>query len=459
MNLFQLVTKQMRQRALSSCLTLLSVMLGVGLAVSIMLFQREGPKLFGQSDFGYDLIIGKQGPKLQLVLNTAYHMSESAGTIPYSFYEQLPRNLPRQFWGAVKWKVPYAVGDNYKGRRIVGTLTKLFGIDEDGQPIEADKIPEYRKDRRFELSEGHVFHPRKFEAIIGSEIAEQGELKIGSKFKAEHGLAQSKTDKDEHDEQWTVVGVLKPTHTANDRVIFIPLLSFYAIGEHEKGLEELAKLNTPQTAPNTQPAGHHDHEEPYEMNPDGTFNLKTPKDNWRISAVLVRSRGVLGMGLMWAVNNGNIAMAASPGVEMRTFFDTFLKPSTDLLLWISLLVTIVAAISILVSIYNSVSARKKEIAILRALGATRGRVVLLICCEAGLIGLVGGLLGIVLGHLLGGGVSLYMRSHLGEGMDWLALDRREWIYLVLVTMLSVLAGLVPAFKAYRTPVATNLVAA
>src|ERR1700722_12240062 len=114
--------------------------------------------------------------------------------------------------------------------------------------------------------------------------------------------------------------------------------------------------------------------------------------------------------------------------------------------------------SILVCIYNSVSARQKEIAILRALGATRGKVLGLICLEAGVIGLLGGLLGLLAGHLLGAVGSLYFEQALGEGIRWTVVSVDELYYLVAVIVIAVLAGLVPALKAYRTPVATNLVA-
>jgi len=123
------------------------------------------------------------------------------------------------------------------------------------------------------------------------------------------------------------------------------------------------------------------------------------------------------------------------------------------------LVTVVAAVSILVSIYNSVAARRREIAILRALGATRARVLALICIEAGVIGLFGGLLGLVVGHLMAGAGAVLFERVLGEGIDWFKPDAREWVYLAGVVVIAVLAGLVPGLKAYRTPVATNLVAA
>ncbi len=471
MNLYQLVIKQMRQRALSTWLTLLSVLLGVGLATATLIAQREGDSLFRQTDFGYNLIVGPKGSKLGLVLNTVYHVTDSQGTIPFSVYDSLRQNR------AIEWAVPLAVGDNYEGFPLIGTSTTLFGLSETGQSLAENSIPMYRLGRRFEMAEGKSFHPLKFEAVIGFEVARRTGLKLGSKIRAEHGTTKAKMYKDEHTEEWTVVGILQPTRTANDSSIFIPLVSFYAIPSHGEGLEEMAGKPTPATKPHddhdhpaTQPDDHddhagepgehagHDHDHVYHLNPDGTIELHVPKTAWRVSAVLVRAKGVWAAILDRQINNTDYAMAVAPGMEMANFFQTFFNTGAQVLLAISIMVSVVAAVSILVSIYNSIAARRREIAILRALGATRNRVLLLICTEAGLIGLLGGIAGIVVGHAIAGVGSIYMSNLLGEGIHWLAYDPHIALYLAGVVVLAVIAGLIPALKAYTTPVATHLVA-
>jgi putative ABC transport system permease protein len=177
---------------------------------------------------------------------------------------------------------------------------------------------------------------------------------------------------------------------------------------------------------------------------------------------MVKSRGEGNLGSMIMYNFKVIddrATAVNPASVMREFFDTFLKGSSNLLLIISALVTIVAAASIMTTIYNSVAARRREIAILRALGATRVRILSLITFEAALVGLVGGIAGAVVGHLLSAGGSVYLERTVGEGIHWGLFDWREGAYLVAVVVIAFLAGLVPALKAYTTPVATNLAAA
>ncbi|MGH7178877.1 MAG: ABC transporter permease [Tepidisphaeraceae bacterium] len=460
MSVIELVLKNMRQRALSTWLTLLSVVLGVGLATAVLILYRGGSVLFGQTEFGYDILMGPpKGSPLQLVMNTVYLIDQSPGVLPYAVYEDLLRNRAN-----VKIAVPYAVGDSYKNHRIIGTLPKLFGFDDDGKPLEPERVLEYKQGLRYEIARGRVFGARKFEALIGADVTDRTGLKMGDALQATHGLPQPGDKPDEHDVRWSVVGVLKGTNTAADRAIFIPLTSFYAITEHGDALRQQAALRG-KIDPSTKPQGtDHDHdpeELPYRLANDGTIELLLPKSDWQVSAVLVRSRGgpsALGLIYNYKVID-NRAVAVNPAMVMREFFDTFFRGSTLVLLLVALLVSIVASVGILVSIYNSVAARSREIATLRALGATRGRILLLICVEAILIGLCGGIVGMALGHGLGAAGSIYLDRLLGQGFVWYAVGPEELLYLAIVVLIAGAAGLAPALKAYRVPVATNLVAA
>jgi putative ABC transport system permease protein len=302
-----------------------------------------------------------------------------------------------------------------------------------------------------------------YQAVIGSEVAKVTGLKIGDQFQVTHGLTVT-PNPDVHPQKWRVVGILDKTRTANDRLMFIPLLSFYSITEHEKGLIDIAALRAGRAIPSQAASAGTSTKaakaEPANADPE-RVHLVIPKKDWMLSAILVQSRGgSQAQDLMWRINNGDVATAANPASEMWQFFKQFLDVNFALLFYIALLVTIVAAVSILVSIYNSISARNREIAILRALGATRMKILTLICLEAGLIGLCGAILGLVLGHLILGSIaSAYLQAYVGQGINWWTPGGEEWLYLVIVVLIAILAGLVPALKAYRTPVADNLVTA
>ncbi len=471
MSFLQLLFKQAQQRSLSTLLTILSVMLGVTLAVVVMVVNREAERLLVQSDFGYDMLVGPKGSELTLVLNTVYGIGTAQGTIPYAVFEDLS-GRQRQF---VRWAVPFAVGDSYKGFRIIATTPTFLGVDDTGAKLPEGRAFQYRAGRQLELASGTAFHPRKFQAVIGADVATEANCKIGDDIWLEHG---GNAD-DVHKERWKVVGILKPTGTAIDRACYIPLITSYAIPEHESFLDAAAKLggkaaSTPAaSAPaasassaTTQVAASDADDDidlnamsPYTIREDGQIALRVPKSKWRVSGIFVRSRGGYQFGMLtWNIRNTPTAMSASPAGVMREFFNTFLKNSAYALLGLAILVSIVAAVSILVSIYNSVAARRREIAILRALGATRYRILSLITVEAALIGAIGGALGLIMGHAVAGVAANIAKDQLGETVGVFNIGSVEVAYIGGVILIAALAGLVPALKAYSTSVADNLVA-
>src|SRR5580658_302361 len=343
MNYFQLVLKQMRQRALSTWLTMLSVTLGVGLAIAIMVLGRESENLFGQNDYGFDAIIGKKGSKLQLVLNSIYHLDVSPGNIPYDQYTRLldphlPKGVPYpadNYFKYVKIAIPTTVGDTLNGQyRIIGTTTNFFGLDEQGNPLPDDEVMDYRPGMKLQVDEGKVFAYNKFEAIVGSDIPRLTGKTVGSDFQATHGIPIPGQPPDIHMQHWTVVGVLAPTHTAIDRCVYIPLLSFYTIAEHGAGLMAQAKLrqgeapdafdpDSDETIDHTPDKNGISHYSNYTLDThDGTIHLKIPPEVWAISAILVQSRGGdTEQALEYDLNNSTDVMAVNPASIMRDFFN------------------------------------------------------------------------------------------------------------------------------------------
>lgn len=469
MNLFQLILKQIRQRSLSTALTIFSIALGVGLAIAILILQRESGSLFGQTDYGYEVLAGVKGSGLQLTVNTVYRIDRSPGNIKYEVYEKLLKD--RLYRQDVRVAVPQCVGDSYKGRPIVGTTPQFFGYDDAGQRVEVkegepSKRFEYRPGRSFEFAQGTVFREDRFEAVVGSDVPKMAGLKLGDEFHATHGFPQPGQTPDVHEETWKVVGVLAPTHTAADRCVYIGLTSFYTIFEHAEA--ELAREATregkpqPAAAPKQEDhdhAGHDEHEEKhYIVAPDGTIKLdKEVLDAREVSAILIKSRGGLNaMNLIYNLNLTPDVMAVNPAGVMREFFSNFIAGPSMLLLVIAILVIVVASIGVLTTIYNAVAARTHEIAVLRALGATRNRILVMVTAEATLLGVVGGAIGFLLGHALAAGGSVFMQRTFGEGINWAGVSLPELGCLVGTAVLAFVAGLVPALKAYSTPVATNL---
>ena len=314
---------------------------------------------------------------------------------------------------------------------------------------------EYRRGKTVQIAQGRPFHPLKFEGVIGSEVARKLKMTTGDTFQLEHGG----NVKDVHEETWTVVGILQPTGTALDDALYISLTSGWAVPEHSHALEAMAELDPnaqPDVVDPNDPHAGHDHDTTYRLR-GGLIDLILAESKWKVSGIFVQTRGGFQMtSLQWAINNAQRAQAVNPAGEMRSFFDRFLGPGTLVLGAIAVLVSAVAAVSILVSIYNSVVARRREIAILRALGATRGKVLAVITAEATLLGFVGGVLGVALGY----GAAMLMTGildpRLARDFEGIQIGAIEWYYLIGVVVGSALAGLVPALKAYRVSVADNL---
>jgi putative ABC transport system permease protein len=449
MNLLKIVIKNMRQRALATWLTGASVMLGVALAVAILLIKQGVQQRFEQGTLGYEMVVGAKGSPLQLVLNVVYNLDISPGNISWKLFEQL-RNDKR-----VKLAVPFSVGDNYHGFRIVGT-TDAFFKDFEFEPgrkpeLAAGRIFNFREDalrsafqeaaeraREREAKErgegvkpapepAHVEHP--FEAVVGSTVAEQTGLAVGQTFIAAHGVQPSAEAKEHTENPWTVVGILQPTHTAVDRAIYINLDSFYHIEGHE--------LRGP-TGP----------EKPEEKDND--------PDPGQVSSIVLKLRSpITAFGLYRELNDREDAMAAFPAAEIRKLFD-IVGNIDRLLLAQAILILIVAGVAIAVSIYNSMSERRREIAILRALGARRVTIFSIVLLEAVIICLFGAAAGLVGGHVVVGLANGALYKASGFVIPAFHIQPLEWYILGVAVILGAVAGLGPALGAYRTDVAKNL---
>jgi putative ABC transport system permease protein len=450
-NLFKIVVKNMRQRALATWLTGTSVALGVALAVAILLIKQGVQQRFEQGTLGYEMVVGAKGSPLQLVLNTVYNLDISPGNISWKLFEQL-RDDKR-----VKLAVPFSVGDNYHGFRIVGTTDSFFKEFE----FEPGRKPELAEGRIFNFSEAALKSAfqeaeqrakdrearergeeiklaaepqpspiqRPFEAVIGSTVASETGLKIGQTFIAAHGVQPSAEAKEHTANPWTVVGILAPTHTACDRGIYINLDSFYHIEGHEiRGPTAPAKVEEKDNDP----------------------------DPGQVSSVVLKLRSPIHAFPMYReINDRQDAMAAFPAAEIRKLFD-IVGNIDRLLLAQAILILIVAGVAIAVSIYNSMSERRREIAILRALGARRATIFSIVLLEAVTICLIGAAAGLAGGHLVVAASNGFLYKASGFVIPAFHIEALEWYILAVAVVLGALSGLGPALGAYRTDVARNL---
>jgi putative ABC transport system permease protein len=470
MSLWKIAWRSIQQRALASSLTAVSMALGVTLVISVLVIHGVIDASFRENAQGYDLIVGGKGGALQLVLNTVFYLSRPTQNLPWSFYKKFTPG--GRFAKAVQVAIPVCMGDNYEGFRVVGTTPQMFDvITYQGQKVQ--------------FAEGRCFNPEHyFEAVIGARVARKTGLKLGQQFRPTHGVDVPASQGHQH-EPFTVVGILAPTGTPNDRALFINIEGFFHLEGHVKETTppaELAEKPNPRPAlanagvaarangsgdngvspgghagkPSAQPDEHHAGEHHHDFGPDEPV----PDELKEVTAILVRTNmenPVLGMALKKMIDKEEPdAQAVHPAREITELFDGIVGNVQKLLLLFAVLVLIVAGIGIMVSIYNSMSERRHEISVMRALGAGRITVMLVILLESILLSLGGGGLGLLLGHGLIGLLNPIIVEQTGVSVPWLQFNLLELILIPGLLILASLVGYLPALAAYRTDVAKSL---
>ena len=363
--------------------------------------------------FGFDAVLGARGSKLQLVLNAVYHLETSPGNLSWDMYEAISDNP------AIKEAVPYALGDNYFGYRIVGTTTQLFENSENRKGYELSLTPGSR-----------LFDNMRQEAVVGSFVAQKTGLKLGDIIHPYHGLSFDPSTK--HDEEYVVVGVMEPTNSPADRVIFIPIEGVFRMGGHVlRGQEKITRHHKVKRVPN-------EHKEVSAI----LLKLKNPQSGFFLDQTINKQ--------------GKVATMAWPiAMVMAELFDK-LGWVHKVLTLVAYLVVLVACFSIMASVYNTIHDRRKQFAILRALGASRGEIFRLILVECSLIAGMGAVLGYVVYFIIMGVASQVLQAQTGIVLELTQFQTVHVWSVPSLMILGALSGILPANKAYETDVSTQL---
>jgi putative ABC transport system permease protein len=432
MSLWKIAWRSIQERALSSALTAFSISLGVALVVAVLAIHSTIDRAFRRGAQGYDLIVGAKGGQLPLVLSTVFYLqlNQQFDPVPYELYEKLTTG---PLAGGVQLAVPVCLGHDFQNCSVVATNQSMF-----------DRLT-YGNDQKYEFAAGANFHDENpFEAVVGAAAARKTGLKLGSKFRpVATGQEKTQHGEDGH-ENFTVVGILSPTGTPNDRAIFINLEGFFRCPAHSQG-QHTPVVSEESADSETHHEHHHSHKH-------------------ALSAILVRTKidenPIAAMSLPDEINRntnpGSQAMAVKPAIVIADLFDRVIGNVQMLLLLLSALVVVVAGMGILLSIYNSMNDRRHDIAVMRALGASRAIVMFVILMESILLSLGGGLLGVFLGHGLTGLLAPRIASEVGVSIAALEFQPVELLLVPGLVVLATIVGYLPAVIAYRTDVAKSL---
>ena len=416
--LLQYSIKNITTKPLSSGLSIMLMAVSIMIIVLANLTMSQLSSKFNENANKVDLVVGSKGSRMQLVLCNVFHIDQPTGNIPMKSV-QFIENHP-----FVSLAVPISLGDNYKKFRIVGTRASF--------------INELYKAR---INEGKIFE-KSLEVVVGSKVAKDLNLNIGSTFTGSHGIGESIHD--HGDFEYEVVGILEQTGEVIDQLLLTPLESVWDVhpDDHQKGTFELSK-NKKDTHEH-----HHDHHHDHSHQHEKSSN--------EITSLLVKYNSPRGkFTLPGSINKKSELMAAEPAIEIQQLFE-LIQPAVDILIRLSWIIFGLAMISVFITLLNSMKDRKYEIAMMRAGGASSKKIFISVIFESIIISLIGSFLGVVLGHTLMELLSGLVLSNYNYDFSGFLFYPVEFLFILGSVFIGMISALYPAYSAYKINIAQTL---
>jgi putative ABC transport system permease protein len=393
---WRLLRAYLSARPLTTLLTVMLVALGIATTTIVTLVTKQAEERLTRDSAGIDLVVGAKGSRLQLVLAGVWHLDVPPGNVPLSALAEVRANR------FVAQAIPLSLGDSFRGFRIVGTepaFLRLHGV---------------------RIARGAAFDA-PMQAVIGARVAAETGLEPGARFAGTHGLAPGGP---EHgDDPYIVTGVLALTGGVIDRLVLTPLESVWLAHEGE---------------------------------PDDEEERRALEAEREITMILVRyASPIAAATLPRAIDASDRLQAASPAVESARLF-RLAGVGIDGLRAFGALLLAIAALSVFVALFQALSDRRRELALMRLLGASPARLFALLLAEGVVLTALGVALGLLAGHLAVEIAGRSLAPH-GEwtltGADFATI---ELVYAAGALVLGGVAALVPAWLGARTPLAGAL---
>jgi len=401
----------------SVLLTVLSIALSVAMLIGVERLRSDARDGFARTVSGTDLIVGARGGQVQLLLYSVFHIGDASNNLSWQSVQHIAA-LPQ-----VDWVVPLSLGDTHLGYRVVGTTAEYFARFRHGD------------DRALVFAAGRAFAPAPegiFETVIGAELAARHGYQVGAKIVLSHG---SGGFADHGDKPFTVVGILAPSGTPVDRSVLVSLEGIEAIHVDWQGGAPIPGVSIGA-----------EHVRKFDLTPKTVTAAMVGLKN-RVTVFRVQRQ----------INTfaDEPLTAILPGATLQELW-SLVGVAERALLAVAAVVVVVGLAGLVAVMIAGLGERRRELAILRALGAGPRHVLGLLMLESVTLAVVGILCGLLLVHGLiwmsGGWLTTTYGIYLGIG--WPSLS--EWGLLGAVLAASVLASLVPAYRAYRYAVADGM---
>lgn len=418
--MFKLALYSLLNRRSSAVLTVFAIALSVLLLLGVERVREQVRANFANTVSGTDIIVGARTGQVQLLLSSVFHIGSMTNTLSWDSYEYL-QELPQ-----VRWHIPLALGDSVGGAPVVATTNDFFQHFQYGsrQPLE------------FATGE-HFSGPT--DVVVGALVASQQGHEVGAGITIAHGAGGiSFSQHDTHDFQ--VRGVLKATGTPVDKAVYIPL----------EGLALVHDEVTGTSAPDSE--HEHDHAHDNEHMDEHSGPTQT------LSAVLLGLESKpYAIRMQRQINTYTMEplTAIMPGMTLQQLWQT-LSVFEQALFVITILVVITGLLGMLTTLLASLRERRREMAVLRAVGAGPGTIFTLLVSEAALLTLLGcvaGVVGLYAAQLI---AAPLLAEQLGLSLTITGLQTNEWALLGLVLIAGILVSLFPAWRAYKLSLADGL---
>ena len=408
-----LAVKSLRNRKFTAVLTTLSIALSVLLLLGVERIRHESRESFTATIAGTDLVVGARTSPVNLLLSAVFHIGNATNNIEWKSYRAIADRPD------VAWTIPLSLGDSHRGYRVLGTSPAYF------------EHLRFARDRTLVLEQGRPLDGEQ-DAVLGAEVAQSLKYRVGDSIVIAHGAGDvSFALHDEH--PFRVTGILARTGTPVDRTVHVTLAGLDAVHQDvEAGEDPLAAI----------------------------IGTKQRVDAPRaITAFLVglKSRGAA-LSAQRAVNEyvGEPLTAVLPGVALQEVWEITGAVEKSLFA-VSALVVVVGLSGMLVSLLTSLGERRREMAVLRSLGARPVQIFSLILGEAAFLTAMGIVLGAIALYagLLAGRSWLESRLGLYIAVSWPSPE--EWGLIALVAAAGLLIGLIPAWRSYRYSLADGMI--
>lgn len=410
MYLLRLALASLNNRRFTALLTVSAIALSVCLLLAVERVRSETRASFASTISGTDLIVGARSGSVNLLLYSVFRIGNATNNIRWDSYEQLAGHLQ------VKWAIPLSLGDSHRGYRVLGTSPAYF--------------EHYRFGRQqpLQLAEGRAFADDPFEVVLGAEVAQSLGYRLDERIVLAHGVA--KVSLVQHDDKpFRVVGILRRTGTPVDRTLHINLAGMEALHVDWRGgipARGAGRVSAEQArALDLQPQ--------------------------QITAVLLglNSR-IATFALQREINQyrGEPLLAVLPGVALQELW-SLMGTAEQALFVVSLFVVLTGLIGMLTAILTSLNERRREMAILRSVGARPWHIAGLLVIEAFALALAGAALGLALLYVGIAVAQAPLQQFYGLYLPFGWPSGYEWRLLGAILLVAVLMGAVPAWRAYR----------